>query len=73
MVRVAVSYFHDNATTQLPLFGYTTDEDVYYALDTLDVKFRGGKTNAAKALYHMRNGVFNSQSELFLCSGHKKN
>ncbi len=66
LVRVAISYFHDNATTQLPLFGYTTYEDVTYNVDRINYKFRGGKTNTAKALYHARNSIFNSQSKLML-------
>ncbi len=60
-MRVAVAYFHDDAFVQMRLTGYTSPEDVYYALDTLSSV--GGKTNTAKGLEVARNQIFNNRGE----------
>ena len=58
---MAVAYFHDEAHIQMPLTRFTSPEDVYYALETMNPP--GGKTNTAKGLKLARNEIFNTRGK----------
>ncbi len=60
-IRVSVAVFNGHGIVELPLRRTTTMEDVFFTLDNLNSKYRGGKTNTANGLAIIRNEIFNSR------------